>query len=163
MIGDSYRETLLDSLVRARIDEMRDALLNQGISITRRRDKMLQALASNDRHPSVNELHAEVRRWYPSTSLATIYNTIELLKEAGQILELEFSGAANRYDGRRPESHPHLICLTCESIEDMEGESTDADYLDRLSEHTGYRLVRQRTDYYGVCPLCQEQTTAASD
>ena len=102
----------MDSLVRARIDEMRNALLNQGISITRRRDKMLQALASNDRHPSVNELHAEVRRWYPSTSLATIYNTIELLKDADQILELEFSGSANRYDGRRPQSHPHLICLS---------------------------------------------------
>jgi Fur family peroxide stress response transcriptional regulator len=161
--GDVTWETQLDSLVRARIDEMRDALLNQGISITRRRDKMLQALASNERHPSVNELHAEVRRWYPSTSLATIYNTIELLKEAGQILELEFSGAANRYDGRRPESHPHLICLTCESIEDMDGESSDADHLDRLSEHTGYRLMRQRTDYYGICPTCQQQAVAASD
>ena len=153
----------MDSLVRARIDEMRDALLNQGISITRRRDKMLQALASNERHPSVNELHAEVRRWYPSTSLATIYNTIELLKNAGQILELEFSGAANRYDGRRPQSHPHLICLSCESIEDMDSDSSDEDHLARLSEDTGYRLVRQRTDYYGICPACQEQTAAASD
>ena len=153
----------MDSLVRARIDEMRDALLNQGISITRRRDKMLQALASNERHPSVNELHAEVRRWYPSTSLATIYNTIELLKDAGQILELEFSGAANRYDGRRPQSHPHLICLSCESIEDMDSECSDEDHLVRLSEDTGYRLVRQRTDYYGICPACQAQTEAMSD
>ena len=153
----------MDSLARARIDEMRDALLNQGISITRRRDKMLQALASNERHPSVNELHAEVRRWYPSTSLATIYNTIELLKDAGQILELEFRGAANHYDGRRPQSHPHLICLSCESIEDMDSDSSDEDNLARLSEDTGYRLVRQRTDYYGICPACQEQTAAASD
>ena len=153
----------MDSLVRTRIDEMRDALLNQGISITRRRDKMLQALASNDGHPSVNELHAEVRRWYPSTSLATISNTIELLKAAGQILELEFSGSANRYDGRRPQSHPHLICLTCESIEDMDSDSSDAGHLDKLSEDTGYQLVRQRTDYYGVCPDCQEQPAAASD
>ena len=153
----------MDSLVRTRIDEMRNALLNQGISITRRRDKMLLALASNDRHPSVNELHAEVRRWYPSTSLATIYNTIELLKDAGQILELEFSGSANRYDGRRPQSHPHLICLSCEIIEDMDDGALGAEHLDRLSEDTGYRLVRQRTDYYGFCPDCQEQTAAASD
>ena len=118
---------------------------------------MLEVLASTDRHPSVNELHAEVRRWYPSTSLATIYNTIELLKEAGQVLELEFSGAANRYDGRRPASHPHLICLHCESIEDMDSSDYGEDRLDRLSNATGYRLVRQRTDYYGICPNCQRE------
>ena len=146
----------MDPLVRARIDEMRNALLERGTSITRRRDKMLEALASNARHPSVNELHAEVRRWYPSTSLATIYNTIELLKDAGQVLELEFSGAANRYDGRRPASHPHLICLECESIEDMDDHDSADDRLERLSQTTGYRLSRQRTDYYGICPECQE-------
>jgi len=157
---------MLDPLVRARIEEMRNALLERGTSITRRRDKMLEALASNARHPSVNELHAEVRRWYPSTSLATIYNTIELLKEAGQVLELEFSGAANRYDGRRPASHPHLICLECESIEDMDGHGPEDDHLDQVSRSTGYRLVRQRTDYYGICPECLEQaegSPAAAD
>ena len=157
----------MDPLVRARIEEMRNALLNRDISITRRRDKMLEALASNERHPSANELHAEVRRWYPSTSLATIYNTIELLKDAGQILELEFSGAANRYDGRRPMSHPHLICLACESIEDMDDANDDDGHLDKVSEDTGYRLVRHRTDYYGICPSCQEavvpETAAVAD
>ena len=145
---------------------MRDSLSALGVNVTRRRAKALEALASTDSHPSANEIHAEVRRWYPSTSLATIYNTIELLKEAGQILELEFSGAANRYDGRRPASHPHLICLACEAIEDMDddggddprgadggGESPD---LDRLSRATGYKLVSQWTDYYGVCPACQD-------
>ena len=28
--------------------------------------------------------------------------------------------------------------------------------LDRVSHATGYDLVRQRTDYYGICPVCQE-------
>ena len=146
----------MDQQVQHRVEEMRSSLSSLGVSITRRRAKMLEVLASTDRHPSVNELHAEVRRWYPSTSLATIYNTIEILKEAGQILELEFSGSANRYDGRRPSSHPHLICLQCEAIEDMDLPESGADRLDLLSDATGYRLVRERTDYYGICPDCQQ-------
>ena len=97
----------MDDRVEQRVEEMRTSLSALGVTITRRRAKTLEALASTDRHPSAHELHAEVRRWYPSTSLATIYNTIDLLKEAGQILELEFSGSANRYDGRRPAYHPH--------------------------------------------------------
>ena len=151
----------MDPQVQHRMEEMRSSLEGLGVSITRRRAKTLEALASTDRHPSVNDLHAEVRRWYPSTSLATIYNTIELLKEAGQVLELEFSGAANRYDGRRLDSHPHLICLDCRSIEDMSASDSyldsKNDSLRRISTATGYKVVRDRTDYYGVCPECQEQ------
>ena len=149
----------MDPQVRHRVDEMRDSLSELGVSITRRRAKTLEALAATDRHPSVNELHSEVRRWYPSTSLATIYNTIELLKEVGQVLELEFSGAANRYDGRRPGSHPHLVCLSCRSIEDMSALDSKDDSLQQISTATGYKVVRERTDYYGVCPECQEESS----
>ena len=155
----------MDRQVGRRVEEMRAALSALGVNVTRRRAKTLEALASTDRHPSANEIHAEVRRWYPSTSLATIYNTIELLKEAGQILELEFSGAANRYDGRRPDPHPHLVCLVCENIDDMDdtGESNDGGGLERLSRATGYKLVSQRTDYYGVCPACQDADGGAGE
>ena len=156
----------MDRHVSRRVDEMRASLSELGVSVTRRRAKALEVLASADSHPSANEIHAEVRRWHPSTSLATIYNTIELLKDAGQILELEFSGAANRYDGRRPAPHPHLVCLTCEEIEDMEDADDPrggGDSLDRLSRATGYKLVSQRTDYYGVCPACQDADGGAGE
>ena len=159
----------MDIQASRRVAEMRESLSALGVNVTRRRAKTLEALASTDSHPSANEIHAEVRRWYPSTSLATIYNTIDLLKEAGQILELEFSGAANRYDGRRPASHPHLVCLACEAIEDMD-DDTDGDPpagggndLARLSRATGYNLVSQRTDYYGVCPACKAAGEPAAE
>lgn len=35
---------------------------------------------------------------------ATVYNTIQLLKDLGQVLELEFGDTANRYDSNMPES-----------------------------------------------------------
>ena len=99
---------------------MRSSLAEKGVVLTPRRSKLLEVLVSSERHPSVGEIHEEVRRYFPKTSLATIYNTIELLKETGQVLEIEFSGAANRYDGRVPHAHPHLICVECEKIEDLD-------------------------------------------
>ena len=146
----------MDAQVQYRVNEMCASMSELGVNVTPRRAKVLETLASTDCHPTVNEIHSEVRRIYPSTSLATIYNTIEILKEAGQVLELEFSGSPNRYDGLRPDSHPHLICLTCRSVEDMDMFETEDVSLDRVSDATGYNLVRQRTDYYGVCPNCQE-------
>ena len=138
---------------------MKASLAGRGVAITPRRAKLLEVLIESDRHPSVSEIHDEVRRSFPSTSLATVYNTIELLKDADQVLEIEFSGAANRYDGRRPQAHPHLICLSCERIDDMD-TAEDDDPLDAISAATGYRIVRRRTDYYGVCPECQDRELA---
>ena len=146
----------MDLQVQHRVKEMRASMSKLGVNVTPRRAKVLETLASTDCHPTVNQIHSEVRRIYPSTSLATIYNTIEILKEAGQVLELEFSGSPNRYDGLRPDSHPHLICLNCRSVEDMDGFEIEDVSLERVSNATGYNLVRQRTDYYGICPVCQK-------
>lgn len=123
--------------------------------VTRKRAKLLEVLLASDRHPSVSEIHEGVRAAYPGTSLATIYNTIEILKETGQVLEIEFSASANRYDGRIPVSHPHLVCLQCEKVEDLENTATH-DPLENVSQATGYEIVRLRTDYYGTCPECLE-------
>ena len=34
--------------------------------------------------------------------------------------------------------------------------------LDQVSDASGYQLVRQRTDYYGICPVCQENDEASA-
>ena len=133
---------------------MKAALVSEGVALTPRREKLLQVLAASEHHPSVSEIHEQVKSFFPRTSLATIYNTIELLKETGQVLEIEFSGASNRYDGRRPQSHPHLVCLGCAKIEDMDTVETD-EPLEAISAATGYEIVRHRTDYYGTCSDCQ--------
>ena len=144
--------------LETRVLEMKEAMEARGVGLTPRRSKLLEILAGSDRHPSVGEVHQEVMRYFPGTSLATVYNTIELLKDAGQVLEIEFSGAANRYDGRRPQSHPHLICLECQRIED--GDTLEPDLpLDIVAAATGYELVNRRTDYYGACPACQTSRT----
>ena len=139
---------------QSRTSEMKAALVARGVALTSRRRALLEILASSDRHPRVSEIHQEVRRSHPKTSLATVYNTIELLKEAGQVLEIEFSGTANRYDGRRCDPHPHLICVRCGKIEDLEGIENNGS-LEAISAATGYQVSRQRTDYYGACPNCQ--------
>ena len=145
----------------SRLEEMKAALRERGVAVTRKRAKLLEVLLASDRHPSVSEIHEGVRAAYPGTSLATIYNTIEILKETGQVLEIEFSASANRYDGRIPESHPHLVCLQCEKVEDMENTATH-DPLERVSQATGYDIVRLRTDYYGTCPECLEASSSPS-
>lgn len=147
------------TLFKSRLAEMKAALRERGVAVTRKRAKLLEVLLTSDQHPSVSEIHEGVKTAYPGTSLATIYNTIEILKETGQVLEIEFSASANRYDGRIPASHPHLVCLQCEKVEDMEGTAPH-EPLELVSQTTGYEVVRLRTDYYGTCPECLDASSS---
>ncbi len=153
--GESVNGYQQAEFLESRLAEMKDALREKGVVVTRKRAKLLEVLLASDRHPSASEIHEGVKSAYPGTSLATIYNTIEILKETGQVLEIEFSASANRYDGRIPHSHPHLVCLQCEKVEDMESAAPH-DPLELVSRATGYDIVRLRTDYYGTCPECLE-------
>ena len=89
-----------------------------------------------------------------------MYNTIELLKEADQVLEIEFSGAANGYDGRGPRTHPHLVCIRGEPIDDMDHLDHEPSFAD-VYVATGYEIVSHRSEYFGVCPDCSHDAESA--
>ena len=140
-----------------RLEEMIQKLKEQGLRMTPQRLAVLKILAVSDKHPSVEMIYEKVKPVSPTTSLATIYKTVNLLKELGQVVELDFSGESNRYDGNKPYPHPHLICTKCNTVIDP-----DVDALGELSrdlaKKTGYRIVKQRIDFFGICPRCQENS-----
>ena len=92
----------------------------QGYRITPQRLAILKILAASAGHPSVEQIYNRVKQDFPTTSLATVYKTVVLLKNEGEILELGFANGSRRYDGNKPYPHPHLICLECQNIFDPE-------------------------------------------
>jgi Fur family peroxide stress response transcriptional regulator len=137
-----------------RVEELVTALRGKGHRLTPQRLAVLRVLVGSADHPSVEQIYEEVRRQHPMISRATVYKTVETLKEMAQVLELEFSGAGNRYDGRRAEPHPHLVCRGCGSIRDVELPALSREARE-VAEKTGYELLGHRLDLYGVCPACQ--------
>jgi Fur family peroxide stress response transcriptional regulator len=137
-----------------RLDELIARLREQGWRLTPQRMAVLQVLASSGDHPSVEQIYERVRSDFPMTSRATVYKTMTLLKEMDEALELGFGEGGSRYDGNRPDPHPHVICVECRNITDLE-----LDGLGKLVEQvhgaTGFQLVSHRLDFYGVCPQCQ--------
>ncbi len=130
-------------------------LVENGRRITPQRLAILNVLTKSRDHPSVEQVHQAILKDFPTTSLATVYKTIHLLKEEGEILELEFSELGNRYDGIKPKPHPHVICGKCGAIVDP--ETVDLEELTRLiAKETGFAINSHRLDFYGLCPLCRE-------
>lgn len=139
-----------------RVQQMLEKLKGKDLRITPQRYAVLSILAASEEHPSVDRIYQEVKARFPTTSLATVYKTVSLLKELDEVLELGFHDGNNRYDGSRPYPHPHVICTRCKKI--MDPELATLDELSReMGRKTGYRIQSHRLDFFGVCPECQKK------
>ena len=141
--------------LQARLDAVITRLRDQGHRLTPQRMAVIKALIGKD-HLSVEQIYERVKVDFPMTSLTTIYKTVAVLKEMGEVSELGFSGDSSRYNSNL-HPHPHLICIKCKEILDVDVEVDVAGDLPQVvARRTGYRIVNHRFDFFGVCPRCQE-------
>jgi len=138
-----------------RLKEMIDKLRKNDFRITPQRLAILRILATSKGHPSVEQIFEQVKKHFPTTSLATVYKTVSLAKKIGEVLELGFSDDSNRYDGNKPYSHPHVVCTQCKKIIDPNLASL-TDMTHELTRETGFRILNHRLDFFGICPECQK-------
>ena len=87
-------------------------LRDNGHKITPQRLAIVKILAKSEDHPSVENIHAQIKKDFPTMSLATVYRNIILIKSFGEVLELGFPDGSNRYDGNKPTPHPHAVSYT---------------------------------------------------
>jgi Fur family peroxide stress response transcriptional regulator len=140
---------------QARFEELVNKLQEHKYRLTPQRMALLRLLAASDGHPSASHLYDQIKDQFPTTSLATVYKTLNVLKEIDEVLELGFSDGDNRYDGNKPYPHPHLICINCQKILDPE-VSLAQNLVQEVAQSSGYQIVSHRLDFYGLCPDCQK-------
>lgn len=138
-----------------RLDKVVSRLKQTGHRITPQRLAILEALVNGSGHPTAEEVHRKIQARFPTTSLATVYKTINLLKIEGEILELEFGDLGNRFDGHKPYPHPHMICTQCGRIVDSDLDELES-LVQTLAEQSGYQVQAHRFDVFGLCPDCQK-------
>ncbi len=92
--------------IEQRLDQMLAKLKEHDFRLTPQRLAVLKVLAASEGHPTVEGIYETVRAEFPTTSIATIYKTVNLLKQLNEVLELGFPDGSNRYDGNKPYPHP---------------------------------------------------------
>ncbi len=140
--------------IEARVEDLRLKLHNSGHRITPQRLCILRALVNTNSHPSAEEIYAQVRVVSPTTSLATVYKTLDTLRDLGEVLELQPGDGRQHYDGVRPTFHPHVICTRCGAIEDVEIAGLSG-LPAQAQTASGYEIHVPRVEFYGLCPACQ--------
>ncbi len=125
----------------------------KGHKVTTQRLAISEFILSRNDHPSADQIYDELRKDHPTISLATIYKTLNLLKEIGLVQELGFAETAARYDPNT-NIHINMVCTECEEIKDYypkDIETLWSELIQKLDE----KIVGQRIDLYYICEKCK--------
>ena len=131
-------------------------LRDNGHKITPQRLAIVKIIAKSEGHPSVENIHVRIKEHFPTMSLATVYKNIILIKSLGEVLELGFPDGSNRYDGKKPTPHPHVICIKCKKIVDPDLGSLD-EMKKEVALETNFKILHHRLDFFGICSNCMAE------
>ena len=126
---------------------------------SKEKQAILEFLRSTFSHPTADSVYIEMRKEMPSISLGTVYRNLRLLKEDGEINELELAGSLSRFDGQtRP--HYHFRCEKCCRVFDLD-ENVDVSLNGRIAEKTGFTVLNHILEFRGLCLDCQPGVRSA--
>lgn len=131
-----------------------EALRKKGYKATPQRIAICRIVLNSREHPSAQQVSDEVKRIHPTVSLATVYKTLEVLRDLDLVQELNFPKGQARFDSYM-NPHINLICLECGKITDLD-DITSKDITKRVAAATKFKPNAQRIDVYGICKKCSD-------
>ncbi len=141
--------------MNSRSTSLASALKQAGLRLTPQRLAICRFLAESHEHPTAAMIYEHLRPEYPSLSAMTVYNTLKVLVELGQVNALGDCGDDNVHYDADTSPHINLACISCHRIMDLPAPQIEA--LDgEISRASGYQLLGARMMFYGLCPDCQK-------
>lgn len=131
-------------------------LKKAGLRLTPQRTAICAFLARTEQHPSAYQVYEELAATHPGISRATVYNTLNTLRELGAIVELSFGSDHTHYE-TNTQPHVNLICLRCHKIVDYFGDPGVDALVERIRQETGFQTVAVKLDLVGFCEACRQQ------
>jgi Fe2+ or Zn2+ uptake regulation protein len=127
----------------------------EDLGLTKQRQTVLQVIRESDKHLTANEVFDDARRLLSSISFATVYNSLNYLKNEGLIGEIKFGTDANLYD-RKLTRHDHALCNNCGMLVDME-LTIPNQLLEEAANRSKFKPETIELTLRGLCPECSVQ------
>ena len=149
--------------VEAQVATFAEHCRKSGLSVTRQRLAIFEALAASRDHPNAEDIHRAVRKRLPHLSLATVYKNLESLREIGAVSDVNALHEHGRYEAALPgtgagKPHHHLVCVACHKVVDLHDSTLDSF---RVSDPLGFEVRALKVQVEGICPDCARRRRAS--
>jgi Fe2+ or Zn2+ uptake regulation protein len=128
-----------------------------GGRMTPQRRAITNILQEQEGHLSADEIYLLAQQQHAGLSLATVYRTLQRLKESGLVRELRLNNDRCHYEIERDKAHQHMVCLDCGKV--IEFTSVHCfEMLDQLADQRGFQVTSTQVKLLGYCADCQART-----
>lgn len=128
-------------------------MTNRKLRKTPERFAILAKVFDTVTHFSIDSLHSLLETDGYHVSRATVYNTIELLIDAGLVRRHTFGSNSPQYEKIAGVSrHYHLVCTTCGKVKEIKDSEID-EILSSRRFH-GFHPAFVDLNVYGTCSGC---------
>ncbi|MGB9790064.1 Fur family transcriptional regulator [Thermotoga caldifontis] len=129
------------------ISQIAEMLRSKGLKVTPQRVEIIRFLQTHRTHPTAQQIYEHVLRKVGSVSFTTIYNTVRVLEQMGEVRKIPISDTTTVYDVNTSD-HGHFVCEVCGNIYDIPYEA---------SFRVPGEVRRTELIVYGVCEKCSSQ------
>jgi Fur family peroxide stress response transcriptional regulator len=132
---------------KEKIENLKEKLQEDNYKVTPQRIEVINSLIELD-HPTAKEIQEKIEERYPMISPSTIYGTLDLLEDIGELLPIQ-EGNETRYD-LSPDIHPHYICEEDGEVSDIDDPEIEQK-LRELMNDSAIDASRVELNFYGPC------------
>ncbi|MAW59965.1 MAG: transcriptional repressor [Planctomycetes bacterium] len=118
---------------------------------TRQRESVRAVIEAATRPLRADEVLFLAREQVPELGLATVYRTLKLLVDEGELAEVKLRSGATRYEPVQREHDSFFLCDACSRAFPIEARLTN-----ELALPDGFTMRRREVTLLGTCPTCSE-------
>ena len=150
--------------MEAKLNNFKEMLRSCNLKVTPQRLAIFKVGLNTKSHPDVEYIFNEVKKELPEISIATVYSTLKSLQSSGFVQEIGSFGGIRRFDCDVT-PHPHLVCVSCNKIEDLDyiNKESLGEFEMEISKVTDYELVNSSLSFFGYCPDCKDNKNKPLD
>lgn len=125
-----------------------------GLRATLQRASVLDVLALQPGHHTVERVHGWAADLLGSMSVQATYDVLGALADVGLVRRIETPGQPARYEARAGDNHHHFVCRTCGSTVDIDCATGAAPCLVPFELPGGFVVDEAEVTYWGQCSDC---------
>jgi Fur family ferric uptake transcriptional regulator len=130
-----------------------EELKRRGVRVTPQRAIILEAIEEMPGHITAEDVFTAVQRVNRYINLATVYRTLDLLRELDLIIETDMGASAVQFALHTHAAHHHAVCRQCGRSFEFPDELL-APVIDGLATRYRFTADARHVVIFGWCDSC---------
>lgn len=135
--------------------DIENTLREKGFKLTKQRVEIFKEILNKRGHFEIEDIVHRVKKKGVKASRATVYRTLNILKDLGFLNEVVKFGNKTYYEVGTKKHHDHLICLNCGKFIEFHDDSIE-EIQDKICKEFNFKPLYHRLEIYGICEECNK-------